>query len=90
MSVLRKSIAYAFIGICYFLFSVRTIDGRVAGKVGGSGGNYYSGKLLIQPMLLYTGVGLWFSSEGKKTIHISSERNVNSNSVFKQIFEIIP
>lgn len=47
MSLLRKSIAYAFIGILYFLFSIRTIDGRVAGKVGGSGGNYYSGKHCI-------------------------------------------
>lgn len=48
MSALRTSIAYVFIGICCFLFSVKTIDGRVAGKVGGSGGNYYSGKLCIQ------------------------------------------
>lgn len=44
MSLLRKSIAYAFIGVCTILLSVKTIDGRVAGKVGGSGGNYYSGK----------------------------------------------
>lgn len=47
MSTLRKSIAYIFIGIWYVVFSIRSIDGRVAGKVGGSGGNYYSGKLSI-------------------------------------------
>lgn len=45
MSTLRKSIAYIFVGIWYVLFSIKSIDGRVAGKVGGSGGNYYSGKL---------------------------------------------
>lgn len=47
MSLLRKSIAYVFIGVCYFLFTAKTIDGRVAGKVGGSGGNYYSGKCFV-------------------------------------------
>lgn len=47
MVMLRKSIAYIFIVIWYVLFSIKSIDGRVAGKVGGSGGNYYSGKLFF-------------------------------------------
>lgn len=48
MSVLRKSIAYIFIGVWYVLFSIKSIDGRVAGKVGGGAGNYHSGKLSFQ------------------------------------------
>ncbi|XP_055303864.1 uncharacterized protein LOC129569233 [Sitodiplosis mosellana] len=60
MSVLRKSIAYIFIGLCYFLFSAKTIDGRVAGKVGGSGGNYYSGKSYsgINDELIMVSIGM--------------------------------
>lgn len=44
MSFWRKSIIYVLIGIVYFLFGAKTIDGRVAGKVGGGAGNYHSGK----------------------------------------------
>lgn len=47
MAFWRKSVIYVLIGILYFLFGAKTIDGRVAGKVGGSGGNYYSGKHLL-------------------------------------------
>lgn len=47
MSVLRKSIAYIFIFIWYVLFSIKSIDGRVAGKVGGGAGNYHSGELFL-------------------------------------------
>lgn len=47
MFFLGKSIAYVFIGLFYFLFSIKSIEGRgaVHGKAaGGGGGSYYSGE----------------------------------------------
>lgn len=41
----RTLTMYFLTGIFYFLYFAKTIDARVAGKVGGSGGNYYSGKI---------------------------------------------
>ncbi|XP_031627165.1 uncharacterized protein LOC116343312 [Contarinia nasturtii] len=59
MLLLRKSIAYVFIGLFYFLFSAK-VEGRVAGKVGGSGGNYYSGKSYsgINDELIMVSIGM--------------------------------
>lgn len=58
MSMLRKSIAYIFIFVWYVLFSIKSIDGRVAGKVGGGAGNYHSGKLSLDSISLLFGISV--------------------------------